>query len=143
MINIGGYRILADPVFEKRVSVLGPSRFNGEVPVDIEAGGTVFDMDSVGTRSTNYTCNATSHNSWHLTATADFTLYASNMLAGMTYYIVMAQDATGGHTITLSSDFGTQMGGETAIDEDLNAISIITLVVYSEHTRFYTITWEL
>jgi len=35
MINIGGYRILADPVFEKRVSVFGPTRFNGAVPVDI------------------------------------------------------------------------------------------------------------
>ena len=35
MINIDGYRVLTDPVFEKRVSVVGPARFNGEVPVDI------------------------------------------------------------------------------------------------------------
>jgi len=35
MINIDGYKILTDPVFEKRVSVLGPTRFNGEVPLDI------------------------------------------------------------------------------------------------------------
>ena len=36
MINIDGYRILTDPVFEKRVSILGPTRFNGTVPVDVE-----------------------------------------------------------------------------------------------------------
>ena len=35
MINIDGYRILTDPVFEKRVSILGPTRFNGNVPMDI------------------------------------------------------------------------------------------------------------
>ena len=36
MINIDGYRILTDPVFEKRISVLGPTRFNGDVPLDID-----------------------------------------------------------------------------------------------------------
>ena len=36
MINIDGYKILTDPVFEKRVSVLGPTRFNGDVPLDIK-----------------------------------------------------------------------------------------------------------
>ncbi len=35
MINVDGYRILTDPVFEKRVSVVGPTRFNGNVPLDI------------------------------------------------------------------------------------------------------------
>jgi L-ascorbate metabolism protein UlaG (beta-lactamase superfamily) len=32
LINIDGYKILTDPVFEKKVSLLGPTRFNGEVP---------------------------------------------------------------------------------------------------------------
>lgn len=36
MINIDGYKILADPVFQGRISVFGPSRFNGDVPLDIE-----------------------------------------------------------------------------------------------------------
>ena len=36
MINIDGYKILTDPIFEKRVSVFGPSRFNGELPVDVD-----------------------------------------------------------------------------------------------------------
>jgi L-ascorbate metabolism protein UlaG (beta-lactamase superfamily) len=36
MINIDGYKLLTDPVFEKRVSILGPSRFNGDLPLDIE-----------------------------------------------------------------------------------------------------------
>lgn len=36
MLNIDGYRILTDPVFEKRVSIFGPSRYNGEIPLDIE-----------------------------------------------------------------------------------------------------------
>ena len=36
MINIDGYRVLTDPVFEKRVSMVGPTRFNGEVPLDIQ-----------------------------------------------------------------------------------------------------------
>lgn len=35
MLNMDGYKILVDPVFEKRVSFFGPSRFNGEVPLDI------------------------------------------------------------------------------------------------------------
>jgi len=35
MINIDGYRVLTDPVVEKRVSMLGPTRFNGEVPLEI------------------------------------------------------------------------------------------------------------
>jgi len=36
MINIDGYKILMDPVFVRRVSLLGPSRFNGDVPLDIQ-----------------------------------------------------------------------------------------------------------
>jgi len=36
MVNIDGYKILFDPVLQKRVSILGPTRFNGEVPVDID-----------------------------------------------------------------------------------------------------------
>jgi L-ascorbate metabolism protein UlaG (beta-lactamase superfamily) len=35
MINMDGYRVLTDPVFEKRVTLLGPSRFNGDIPLDI------------------------------------------------------------------------------------------------------------
>lgn len=35
MINIDGNRILADPVFEKRISIVGPVRFNGEPPLNI------------------------------------------------------------------------------------------------------------
>lgn len=33
MINIDGFRILTDPVFENKVSFLGPSRFNGQLPL--------------------------------------------------------------------------------------------------------------
>ena len=36
MINIDGYKILADPVFEKRISIFGPTRFNGDVPLDVQ-----------------------------------------------------------------------------------------------------------
>jgi L-ascorbate metabolism protein UlaG (beta-lactamase superfamily) len=36
MINVDGYRILTDPVFEKSASVFGPTRFNGHVPLNIE-----------------------------------------------------------------------------------------------------------
>jgi len=36
MINIDGHKILADPVFEKRISIFGPTRFNGDVPLDIQ-----------------------------------------------------------------------------------------------------------
>jgi len=36
MLNIDGYKILMDPVFQKRVSLLGPTRFNGDVPLDID-----------------------------------------------------------------------------------------------------------
>jgi L-ascorbate metabolism protein UlaG (beta-lactamase superfamily) len=35
MINIDGYKILMDPVFEKRISLFGPTRFNGDLPLDI------------------------------------------------------------------------------------------------------------
>jgi L-ascorbate metabolism protein UlaG (beta-lactamase superfamily) len=41
MINMDGVRILTDPVYETKVSVFGPTRFNGEVPVDISAIGEV------------------------------------------------------------------------------------------------------
>jgi len=34
MINIDGYKLLVDPVLEKKISIVGPSRFNGEVPLD-------------------------------------------------------------------------------------------------------------
>jgi L-ascorbate metabolism protein UlaG (beta-lactamase superfamily) len=34
MINIEGYKILTDPVFEKSVSFFGPTRYNGETPLD-------------------------------------------------------------------------------------------------------------
>ena len=35
MINMDGFRILLDPVFEQKVSIVGPKRFNGQVPLDI------------------------------------------------------------------------------------------------------------
>jgi L-ascorbate metabolism protein UlaG (beta-lactamase superfamily) len=35
MINIDGYKILIDPVFQERISILGPSRYNGKVPLDL------------------------------------------------------------------------------------------------------------
>lgn len=34
MINIDGFRLLTDPVFEKRISIFGPTRYNGDVPVN-------------------------------------------------------------------------------------------------------------
>jgi len=37
LINIDGYKIITDPVFEKSVSFFGPSRYNGDVPIDINA----------------------------------------------------------------------------------------------------------
>ncbi|MCF6238215.1 MAG: MBL fold metallo-hydrolase [Candidatus Marinimicrobia bacterium] len=35
MINIDGYRILTDPVLEPKLTLLGPTRFNKEIPLDI------------------------------------------------------------------------------------------------------------
>lgn len=35
MVNTDGYKILIDPVFEKRISLIGPTRYNGDVPLDI------------------------------------------------------------------------------------------------------------
>lgn len=32
LLNIDGFRLALDPVFEKSVSIVGPSRFNGEIP---------------------------------------------------------------------------------------------------------------
>ena len=34
LINMDGKRIMTDPVFEKKITMVGPSRFNGELPVD-------------------------------------------------------------------------------------------------------------
>lgn len=36
MINMNGYKILTDPVFEKKIAMVGPSRFNGDLPLNIE-----------------------------------------------------------------------------------------------------------
>ncbi len=36
MINIDGYKVLTDPVFEKRISIVGPTRFSGDLPVTID-----------------------------------------------------------------------------------------------------------
>ncbi|NQV16446.1 MBL fold metallo-hydrolase [bacterium] len=35
LINIDGYRILTDPVFEPKLTLVGPSRFNKELPLDM------------------------------------------------------------------------------------------------------------
>ena len=35
LINIGGYKILTDPVFAEKVTFVGPKRFNKEMPVSI------------------------------------------------------------------------------------------------------------
>lgn len=43
LINMDGFRVLTDPVFEKRVSVFGPTRF-GDLPMDI---GELRDIDVV------------------------------------------------------------------------------------------------
>lgn len=34
MLNMNNYKILIDPVFKKRISIVGPSRFNGEMLLD-------------------------------------------------------------------------------------------------------------
>lgn len=34
LINIDGYKVITDPVFEKKISILGPTRYNGEVPLN-------------------------------------------------------------------------------------------------------------
>lgn len=44
MINISGYKVLTDPVFETKVSILGPTRYNGDVPMD---PGMLPDIDIV------------------------------------------------------------------------------------------------
>ncbi len=36
MLNVDGHRILLDPVFEEKISVFGPTRFNGAVPLSVE-----------------------------------------------------------------------------------------------------------
>ena len=36
MININGYKILTDPLFEKKISIVGPRRFNGALPLNPE-----------------------------------------------------------------------------------------------------------
>jgi L-ascorbate metabolism protein UlaG (beta-lactamase superfamily) len=35
LINIGGYLILTDPVFQRKVSPIGPTRFNKELPLNV------------------------------------------------------------------------------------------------------------
>jgi len=37
LINIDGFSVLTDPVFEKKVSPIGPSRFNPELPFELAA----------------------------------------------------------------------------------------------------------
>ncbi len=37
MVNIDGYRIMLDPVFESRVSFFGPARYNGKTPLDLRS----------------------------------------------------------------------------------------------------------
>ncbi|MCP4220198.1 MAG: hypothetical protein GY765_36540 [bacterium] len=44
MINLDGYKIMTDPVLQKRVSIVGPSRYNGEVPLD---AGALSDIDVI------------------------------------------------------------------------------------------------
>ncbi|MBI2419071.1 MAG: MBL fold metallo-hydrolase [Ignavibacteriales bacterium] len=41
MINIDGTKILTDPVYEKKVSFFGPTRINGESPVNIAQLGEI------------------------------------------------------------------------------------------------------
>jgi L-ascorbate metabolism protein UlaG (beta-lactamase superfamily) len=36
MINMDGYRILTDPVFENKLTLMGPARFNKEFPLDLK-----------------------------------------------------------------------------------------------------------
>lgn len=44
LINIDGYRILTDPIFDEKVSFLGPKRMNGQLPVRSEQ---LRDIDAV------------------------------------------------------------------------------------------------
>ena len=36
LMNIAGYSILTDPIFERKVSLVGPTRFNDELPVKVQ-----------------------------------------------------------------------------------------------------------
>ncbi len=35
LISVDGYKLLTDPVFEKSVSIVGPTRYNGDIPLQI------------------------------------------------------------------------------------------------------------
>ncbi len=37
LININGYSILTDPVFERKVTPVGPARFNKEIPINVDS----------------------------------------------------------------------------------------------------------
>lgn len=37
LINVDGLRIATDPVFQKRISLFGPSRYNGDIPLSIDS----------------------------------------------------------------------------------------------------------
>jgi L-ascorbate metabolism protein UlaG (beta-lactamase superfamily) len=36
IINMDGYKILTDPVYEKSITMVGPTRYNGEAPLEID-----------------------------------------------------------------------------------------------------------
>ena len=41
MLHIDGYKIMLDPVLSKRLTLVGPSRFKGEIPLTIDMLGDV------------------------------------------------------------------------------------------------------
>lgn len=36
LINLNGYKILTDPVYEKKLSIVGPTRYSGDVPLEVD-----------------------------------------------------------------------------------------------------------
>jgi len=102
-----------------------------QVNGNIYSSGTIRSYVASQSNSGTVTINLDSSNNHNITLTGNSTLSLSNIAnnVGVSGNIILQQDATGGRTVTLSSEMKTPLGG-ASIDFETGANSISALSYY-------------
>ena len=105
---------------------------------DFAFGGQAHGGDHIQTFSASTTFNAVNGNNQEMLITASTTIGISNELPG-TYIFTLEIDTGIPPTITIGASFGSPIDNNATLVDTDSSINILTLVVRSNGTKYYTI----
>jgi len=113
---------------------------NVDFDADVNVDGSLKSPPSAVSVSANqlYTLDFATATNFNLTLTSSFTLGTSNSASciGQTGVITLVQDATGGRTPTLTSDWQTPRSDEITFDTTANKVSMLSYYIYASGKVF-------